>query len=220
MRKLNFYICVAFLLALVPANNALGATCCDQTFTIYGKTQGDYSILLWELFIGGECYFWYTYIFVFNPDTVRQFTSKADYGGKGWAYDFILNNNHERIDTLKNDSGIYRINAEITISPPAADTSFPDKWRMVARDQFCGAGIWYKNCPVNCLDLPNFMGCNAQLIYSYDGGLYKNYSIKEAYYFPESDLVIILTDQPIVCVGMDRMDGIMMFKLLPPEEEK
>lgn len=217
MNKLNYIICLAFLLALATANSALAASCCDQTFTIYGKTQGDYSILLWDLFIGGECYSWYTHVFIFSPDTVRQFKAEYGKGSEGWAYDFIAHNSPEKIDTLKNDSGVYFISDDITVSPPQTDTTFEEKWHRLC-DEYHSVVTWYKKCPINCIDYPVFSGCDTKLLYYYKDGLYKNYSLKEVYYLPESNVVIVLTHQPYVADGMDRMDGIIIYRIVPTQK--
>jgi len=210
---ISVFLVMASFVADAPYS--YGASCCDQTFIIYGKTRGEYSVLLFDLFIGGECYDWSTYAFFFYPDTAKRFALNYAGSAQDWARDFILNNDHERVDTLKGDSGVYHLSENLSVSPPPADTSFPDKWRMVSTYDCCGARMWYKSCPVNCIDWPIFDGSEAQLVYYYKEGLYKNYSFKEVYYFRESGLVIILTYQPEIAPGMDRMDGIMMYLLRP-----
>ena len=218
MYKFYMLICLILIIALFIPCNSHSASCCDQTFTLYGKTQGEYSVLLWDVFVGGACYSWYTNIFVFTPDTMRRFVSEYGDGGQGWASEYIAHNNLEKIDTLLCKDGKYAIKDSLTISPPEEDTSFVGKWRMISINDCCGASSWYKKCPVNCFDLPIFNKGHAELIYYYKDGLYKNYSLKNVYYFPESDLVIILTHQPKTAVGLDRMDGLLVFKLSSEEE--
>ncbi len=215
MKKTNLAL-IFLILILVSASSQIDASsCCDQTFTIYGKTQGEYSILLWDLLIGGDCYSWYTYVFLFSPDTVRQFMAEYGKGGAGWAYDFIANNDEEPIDTLESDGGVYHLNSQISVLQPPVDSTFDDKMKRLA-DECYGADIWYKKCPVNCIDYPVFEGCDAKLLYYYKKGLYKNYALKAVYFFPVSNLVIILTNQPYVAIGLDRMDGILIYKISPP----
>ncbi|MCM2272877.1 MAG: hypothetical protein NDJ18_10045 [candidate division Zixibacteria bacterium] len=61
-------------------------------------------------------------------------------------------------------------------------------------------------------DLPIFEGVRAEQLYMHRA-LYKNYSIREALFYPESSYLVIVTDQPLKQAGMDTMHGLLIYRI-------
>jgi len=208
---------VVFLLILVSImpRLAMATTMCDQTFTIYGKTAGEHSAIFWDIFVGGECENWHVYAFFVGYERTYQMSLGIDGGGKAWVPSFLEELPTERMDTLVQAGGKFYIDKDIYFMAPEPDTTFRRKWAGI---QYEGVKKWYSECPVNCSDYPVFNKAEATLLYEHKTGLYKNYLIKQAIYFPISHYLVIMTDQPALATGMDRMDGMLIYKILPQEE--
>ena len=46
----------------------------------------------------------------------------------------------------------------------------------------------------------------------YPEGLYVDYQISKAYYFPGSGYILVFTHQPLIASGNDTMHGFLLFK--------
>jgi len=212
MQRLLFSpIVIVFSLLLMTASPSSSSTFCDQTFTLYGKTAGQHAMLIWELYIGGECESRTTHVLFLGPQKTRLM--KYDDEAQSWVPDVLDELPTEAFVIVPDSAGAYHLTAGASMTAPPPDTTFPRKWDKIGGSNYADAAKWYRECPVNCLDNPAFLGVEAELVYWYEGGLYKNYSIKEVAYFPESGYVLIKTNQPIGLPGMDRMDGLLIYRL-------
>jgi len=218
MRRLLFStIAVTLVFLLTTASPTSSTTSCDQTFTLYGKTAGKHAMLIWDLFIGGECERWTTHVLVVGSDKPRLLKYSED--APNWVPDLLSELPTEAFVVVPDSAGVYHFTHAAAVAAPPPDTTFPRKWDKIGGSDYADATKWYRECPVNCLDNPAFLGVEAELVYWYEGGLYKNYGIKEVAYFPESGYVFIKTNQPLVLTGMDRMDGLLIYRLIFPEGE-
>ncbi|MBK7091007.1 MAG: hypothetical protein IPH59_04685 [bacterium] len=70
-----------------------------------------------------------------------------------------------------------------------------------------------QSMPDAAIDLAVDKGGELELI-SYDpNGLYLNYRFKEVFYFSESRLLLIFTNQPRIAYGLDQMHGYLLFRV-------
>lgn len=204
---------VYLLALLVACTSSVGATtCCDQVFTVKGKTAGDYGVIVWRIDVGGECLFTEAQFLFTAPEGAHLLKMRMGDNDK-WPDGFLSDARAETMFDAVDSSGVFRLNDSIVAYPPLPDTLFPLRYQELA--QYQDAGSWYKNCPVECIDYPRFLGCEAKLVYTHAGGLYKNYKLKSVTYFPESGYVVIVIDQPMKAAGLDTMHGLFVFKLLP-----
>lgn len=80
-------------------------------------------------------------------------------------------------------------------------------------NSICGKG-WNNAMGVNGMNLPKMSAQQTpRLIYFDPTGLYFNYDIIDAYYFPDSKHLIIFTFQKEKCGGGGSMHGFLVFKL-------
>ena len=211
---MRFYKCFAvyLLVALISASAALAASLCDQTFTIHGKTQGENSLLFWEVFRGGECYHWYGYALVLGDSVTPVMTFNPE--DQTWVSRLLGDLSTEGAVNIESTEGVYRINDSVWIEPPPVDTTFVRKFSgLISGGSYGNAAEWHRMCSSNCNDYPIVHGCEADVVYAYEGGVYKSYSFKEVLYFAESRYVVVITDQPQTAVGLDTMHGLLVLKL-------
>ena len=80
------------------------------SFTIYGKTKGEHSILFWEVYIGGECYHWYTHALFLGYDQPHIMINRRDFGGRDWIPQILTDLPVESSFVIEETEGLYRIN--------------------------------------------------------------------------------------------------------------
>lgn len=204
-------LCVVFLFGILEP-----ATFCDQTFTVYGKTAGDPSIIMWELHTGGECLGWAPHaLFLYHGRPTVLNGSHAG-SSKEWVEAFLRTQQTEEMIPLSGSNDTIYVADSIYFVPPETDSAFTRLWEEEVIHEGSDLPALYRSCrrqDITYLDDPIFYGIEADRIYRYGGGLYKNYSFKEAVYFPHSAYLVVMTHQPLVMPGMDRLDGLLIYRL-------
>jgi len=208
MMKVYGKLLLGMFCTLVLASTALSSSLCDQTFTVYGKTKGENSLLFWEVIRGGACEGGYGCSLVLGDSVVPVMTFNS--GGGTWITRLFTDLPVEKAVKIEPSEGAYKINDSISIDPPPEDTTFVRKFSSLMRADPKG---WYRACPVNCSDYPIVHGCQSQVVYAYKGGVYKNYQFKDVIYYPESNYIVIVTDQPAKTTGLDTMHGLLVIRL-------
>lgn len=203
-----------FAVCLLLISTVSTAVFCDKKYTVYGKVAGEHSLIIWDVEHTGECGSFESHIGLVANDRIIDF--KSDYGlNLGTPFSSILDSlPSEEVIAIDAVDGRVHIGDSISISPPAYDSAFDRNWNDWVS---VGSGFdsWKKTCrsPGTCSDYPSFTQTEAQLLYMYTGGLYKNYSLKRAYYFPESRILALITDQPYVDPGIIYYHGLLIYRL-------
>lgn len=207
------YVWAGLMVALILPSVAWGASFCDQTFTIHGKTKGDHSLLFWDEYRGGECGEWFGCALVLGDSVTPVMTFAA--GRQTWMASLLADLPTEEGVHIEASDGVYWLNDSVWIEPPTEDTTFTSKFSgLINGESYGDAGGWHRMCSSNCDDYPVVRGCVADVVYSYEGGVYKNYIFKEVLYFPESRYVVVITDQPLMAVGGDTLHGLLVLRLI------
>lgn len=83
------------------------------------------------------------------------------------------------------------------------------------QEKFYGvcAEDWNKKLGNSGINLPIVDGWKAELKYAHPKGLYFNYDISHAYFFPETNYLLIFTNQPLMCSGYNTQHGFMILKI-------
>ncbi|MBN2227140.1 MAG: hypothetical protein JW763_07215 [candidate division Zixibacteria bacterium] len=212
---MRLFVSVATLvITLGPITvNTQAATFCTQEFTIYGKTAGDHSILMYEIYTGGECEDWTIHSLYLGFDSPKLIGGGTGATGKDWIPILLNDLPHDTRVELSDSNGAFYINDTTYFTPPQLDSTFKRKFMHIIREGGSDERDWYRACQSGCSDYPEFYGADAELIYVFRGGLYKNYTIKEAVHFPESGYLVIIIDQPLTATGMDTMHGMLVYRL-------
>ncbi len=208
MIKLFMLTCAITILS-APA--LLGSSNCEQKFTIVGKSTGVDGVLLWQLYVNGECEYSESYCLFLGGE--HAYEMKAGGAAKEVFDRFLAGTPKEEPLVIAEEGGTYVLRDSATVAPPRPDSTFDRKFNKVVNEGGSGALDWYRACPVYCSDYPVFRGVEANLVYEFKGGLYKNYTFSQVLYFPSSGYLVIVTDQPLRAVGSDTMDGLLVYQL-------
>ncbi len=202
------------IISLLVAGNAEGSSLCEQSFVVFGKTEGVTGLLFFDVLRGGECEMKESFILSLEPDKSRTWSRRADYFGSDSITAVLIELSLEDGVSLMDSSNKYVLNDSVIVTLPVYDSTFQKKLFRLVNDGGSGdAAQWNRECPVNCKDLPQFSGVNANLIYTYPGGIYKNYTFPEVIFFPKSNYLVIVTHKPITAVGGDTNHGMLVFHL-------
>lgn len=106
-----------------------------------------------------------------------------------------------------------------TVRPPAEDKALIDAFHKHVEDGGSNAHSFYvlKDSPARHAAVVT--GVAAEPLFFSDRGLFLNYTIDSAYFFPRSGLLLVFTHQAEPAVGLDTMHGFMMMKI-PAEQNK
>jgi len=208
------------LLCIIPVSeNPVASLFCFQTFTVYGKTAGEHSILFWDMEVGGDCSSDTTFALFLGDGNACVMTDRLN--SKEFVPQFLSEVGSEKSVILTDSSGIYRIADAVYFTVPATDTTFLATFSRLNTLGAMGSGRdWCRDSPVNCIDDPVFHGTRATLIYRYAEGLYKNYRFTQVTYFPESKYLVLEVDPPVVADGRHTMRGLLVYRLGDEETHK
>jgi hypothetical protein len=190
-----------------------GSSLCNQNYTILGKTSGDYSIIFYDLFVDGDCYYWETYSIFLGPENTYTLKVRVDSCATEWVNGFLGDFPSEPMEILGDSDGVFYITDSVYFTAPEYDSGFFRYYNELLSGTAKNTWEWRKNCKENCFDEPVFFGTDYELKHVNHEGLYKSYGIGQAVYFPESQCLVLVTDQPIKAVGMDSMHGLLIYKL-------
>jgi len=71
---------------------------------------------------------------------------------------------------------------------------------------------WMKDQGAKAIQEPQVSNMKATVVYAYPSGLYMDYSISSAYYFPKSGYLLVFTKQKRLAVGLDTMHGFLLLR--------
>ncbi len=124
--------------------------------------------------------------------------------------------NIESYVALMPDSmGVIRLDDTTWFGPPPFDSTFSGKFQSLKKQNL---KTWQWEHTDDASDMPTFGGGCPEYIFPYTGGLYKNYRLKSARYYAASDLLIILTEQPLRDDEGRSMNGLIIVNVHGFEE--
>lgn len=102
-----------------------------------------------------------------------------------------------------------------TVRAPATDASLTEQFFAHVHDGGSNAQTFYAAQKSPTKHPPAVSVKAAPLLFS-DHGLFFNYTIDAAWYFPRSRLLLVFTHQPTKAVGLDTMHGFIVMQLNEP----
>jgi hypothetical protein len=127
-------------------------------------------------------------------------TGLKSYGDWQWLQEGVGRLRTEQFQVLSESQGVFSYdNYDVWIQPPAPNEALSQAFRDFGHT---GARDWN-----------DAMGIDWDLVYYYPNGLYINYEIAEAYYFPRTRYLLLFTHQGMLADGMDTMHGFMILRL-------
>lgn len=106
-----------------------------------------------------------------------------------------------------------------TVQPPAENQALIDAFHKHVEDGGSNASSFYAQKDTPARQAVALTGAVAEPIFFSDRGLFFNYTIDSAFFFPRSGLLLVFTHQSVPAVGLDTMHGFMMMKI-PAKQNK
>lgn len=211
MRSISAMITSCVMLTLSMA--ASGATNGEQTFRLLFKA-GDAVWIAED--IGGEYEQSVLHQVVTSGEAVADGqTTLKTYGD--WAAIESLQA-HFRTETgvalqPRPDGGLARPGLTWTLRPPAEDAALTDAFHKHVAAGGSDARSFYGADAPPARHPPVIEGAKAEPLWFSGRGLFCNYTISAAYYFPRSGLLLVFTRQAEHAVGLDTMHGFVLLKI-------
>ena len=215
MKYLN-YIIVALSLSLLsfsPVKNTsrIFTTNCHQTFHFFFLSQGSPTFWIGED-LSGECNYSRLLQIGIKDSTVSVSESVLK-GYNNWGNIPELRSlfNIYKEEPLKLKDDVWE-SKDLKVSPPTFDSLLYKEFNEHILQGGSNAISWIKLKGNEGIKLPKIDGIKTEFLFDYKTGLYINYEISEVHYFPKK-YIIVFTHQPKKAVGLDTMDGFLIFKI-------
>jgi hypothetical protein len=200
---------IACLLLTAKGSMVYAQADCEQKFVIFEKTKGEYALMFYRVsWSAGGCGQGSFHALFLIPDRVHSFTSNTLYGN--WVSPLMANLPIEEYLVISDTAGRFYLNDTAWIAPPAFDSTLDSMYAVLPKHD---ARTWYWECYNDCDRWPIFEGFCPERIYAHPGALYINYGFREVRYYPESNYLIILTEQPLIDDTKHTMNGLIIYKV-------
>ena len=203
----------------------IGATTdCEQTIDLLGVTgtgtNGPYVFWVAED-LSGECHESRLIQVVVQKEQAGLITSSLK-GYQDWGCfkeALALLEGPKRVSLKSHDSIWQDKDARLKLVAPAPNEDLLKRYRKEA-ESWCSSGWeWNKRMGMEGITCPLVAGMDLELLYAYRRGLYINYQVKQAFYYPDRALLFVQTEQAEKAVGMDTMHGFLVFRVWPRTDE-
>lgn len=187
----------------------LDSTDCRQNFVLFDKTAGETALTFYRVdWSGRRCGQGQFFTLFLLPDRVH--TTKPTNLIGNWVPDLYSSLPIEPYITLTDSAGIFRLDDTSYFRAPEFDPTFEQHWSNLRDRSVIG---WSSQCRSSCKDDLIFTGVCPEPIHRYPDGLYKNYRIREARYYPISHYLITVTESPYRDMRGRSMDGLQIYKV-------
>ncbi|MCB2202125.1 hypothetical protein KQH51_04790 [bacterium] len=186
------------------------STDCRQNFVLFDKTAGETALSFYRVDWSGagRCGGRQFFTLFLLPDRVHT-TEPSRLMGR-WVSDLFSSLPIEPYITLHDSAGIYRLDDTSYFRVPDFDPTFEEHWSNLRDRSVIG---WSSQHGSSDKDDLIFAGVCPEPIHRYPDGLYKNYRIREARYYPISHYLITVTESPYRDMRGRTMDGLQIYKV-------
>lgn len=219
---------------------AYAASGCSQTFTFLGCTAGDTPTFWLVEDKDGPCGSSnLIQIFLSDGGAVKASANAAEYKGWQWLKDGLFNLKLEPALELERVGIEWRcptsppkldpttegaaaglqdsVAFTWTVRPPLLAPALRKLWVEEVGHGMGSAAAWNREYNWDGIWPPRFKGTRPVGVdfarrYEYPAGLYFDYDIAKAYYFPKCGYLLVLTTQPLLSAGGDTMHGFLLLK--------
>ncbi|HCY75444.1 MAG TPA: hypothetical protein DHV28_05945 [Ignavibacteriales bacterium] len=208
MKKIIVIFVLAFSIIVIFSSTNGGSqkynsTYCEQTFKLFFLTKGYKTFWIGEN-LSGECQTsTLLNISIFDSNATLAKTSMKNYNS--WNEIKILS---DAFDTYEAP-----ITNNLSVSDPLFDSTLAKSFSSYVLEGGDNAIKWNAINGENGMVLPIVENFEFDLLFYYNAGLYINYKISVVQYYPDADIAIVFTEQPVRTIGMDTMHGFLIFKV-------
>lgn len=202
-------VLIILTLGLLPSSNKgmskYFSTYCEQTFKLFFLTKGYKTFWIGEN-LNGECQT-STLLNISIIDSIATLTKTSMKNYNSWNEILILSDAFNTYEApIANNLGV---------TAPLFDSTLAKSFISYLDEGGHNAIKWNAVYGENGIMLPIVQNFEFDLLFYYDAGLYINYKISDVQYFPDADLAIVFTEQPVRAIGMDTMHGFLIFRAKP-----
>lgn len=220
-KRMSAFFLIYFSLWMCHSSPA--TTNCEQTFTFFALTRGERTLwtpakeanlTFWIAEdISGECMLSHLIQISISAGKVSAcYTSLMGYGEWSWLKEGVKHLQREPFEELVEKAGDWNCStASFQVKPPLSDSEMLNSFQLAAREGY--ERRWIQDHGLKGISLPVFDGIEAELLHYHEVGLYVDYQISKAYYFPHSRHILLFTHQPHLASGWDTMHGFLIFKI-------
>ncbi len=187
------------------------STNCHQTFHFFFLSEGSPTFWIGED-LSGECRTSRLLNISVNDSSVS--VSQSDLSNyQNWGTIPKLSSLFRRYEeqSLEFKDNIWQTK-DLKISPPVYDSLLAEEFNEHIYQGGSNAYSWIKIKGKDGVILPQIEGLKAELLFSYQTGLYINYEISDVHYF-QNAFLLVFTNQPKKAIGLDTMHGFFIFKI-------
>ncbi|MBE0534359.1 MAG: hypothetical protein IH624_01730 [Phycisphaerae bacterium] len=193
---------------------AAASTSCDQKFTFLGLTRGSQPILWVAEELGGECLSTQLVQVILDDPNAVTVSTEIPSRQVTWLKDAMKQFATEAARPLDDVQGLWMARgATWYVKPPNPRSDLSLAFSAHVAGGGSNGISWNKERGLKGVVAPEVGNAGARLIYSYPAGLYFNYTISQAYFFPRSGHLVVFTHQKLLAVGLDTMHGFMVLKI-------
>jgi hypothetical protein len=213
MNKKRFYICAAIIFSVSTFSTAFAASFCNQTFTFLGKTYRTFW-LTEEL--GGDCeHSLLIQLAVNDPNVTLIKTNFKNYVDCSKFKETMAYFDVETPVELTNKNDIWKPDkGSWFIKAPDHNDGLMKKFGDHVHEGGSDGRSWHDKYKQKGFLPPQAHNTKTKILYYYRPGLYINYTISKAYYYPRSGHILIFTNQKALAVGMDTMHGFILMEII------
>lgn len=209
------FLCSVFL-STWSTQISKATTNCNQSFTFLLATADSSPVFWIAEDVGGEC--WYSRLVQIAVEDTKDMAIYTPLGGyESWNWKWL----EEKLKgvicqpaiELESQNGVWSIPGllwRIEVAPPdSALLKLFQKEYNAGRER-----SWNVRYGTKGISVPLAEGISINLVYYYPEGLYIDYTISKAYYFPHSGYILVFANQPRLASGLDTMHGFLLLKIV------
>ena len=208
-------VLVGLLILCVFSHCGYSSTSCRQSFHLLFLTESRPLTLWVGEDLSGECSLSrLVQVVLEEPHPRTVYTLLEEMGRWQWLARQKTRLKHFALDSLIWREGLWwnRSGTIQLASPPADSGDMTAFWQHIAGTG-SGAESWNRLHGLDGVEEPLFLSGNGQLLYAYPAGLYINYRIAKAYWFPDPGLLVLFTTQEQLAPGLDTMNGFLVYRV-------
>lgn len=214
IKNVKMYSMIIFY--LFTFDYAFATTNCKQAFTFLGMTQGTNPTFWITEELSAECDVTYLVQVAIHNSNATLISTEMELDGncsrlKELMKCFVTETPVELIN--KND--IWKPGDESWfIKAPTFNQNHIIEFKKHISEGGNNGRSWNDERKLKGVLVPEINSVDARMIYFYPSGLYINYDISKAYYFPKSGYILIFTSQKKLAVGLDTMHGFILLRMI------
>ncbi|UCF17062.1 MAG: hypothetical protein JSW59_06285 [Phycisphaerales bacterium] len=214
MNRKRTLTCATAIILASTTHGILASSNCRQSFTFLARTRGSNPVFWIAEDIGGQCSRSHLHQIICTGSRATLTSSDLELQDD-WDWlrrDLGRFMTEEPLKLVRNGRVWKPRQARWLVEPPGPRKDIMAKFDRHIQEGGSNARTWNGRQNHNGILIPELHNITAQMVYYYPGGLYIDYDICDAYYFPKSGYILVFTRQRKAAVGFDTMHGFLLLR--------